>query len=111
MKYILTDEAVTITPPSGLYLVVEDVEGTGSITIADGDSNALTTSPLPQSYPYPITVTASGSINVTVLQAGDQSAYHAVDRYERQPNNRGQYPGAFGRGTAFDIDKIPPTSH
>jgi len=94
MKYILVDEAVTITPPSGLYLVVADIEGTGTMTIEDSSANILANSPLPQVFAFPITITASGSLHVIVKQAGGQSAGDVFD----SNGSNGHYPGRWGSG-------------
>jgi hypothetical protein len=95
MKYILEDEAVDLVPGDGMYFVVTDIEGLGTIAIEDDTTAAWPSSPLPQVFAFPITITASGVVNVTVIQAGNTpSAGDALD----SNGSTGHYPGSWGSG-------------
>ena len=95
MKYILSDETVTVIPPSGLYLVLTDIEGDGTVEIKDSTGTTLTSNPVPQKYAFPIDVIATGDVSVSIMYAGDQTT---GDRIFESNGSTGHYPGRWGSG-------------
>ena len=94
MRYYLSDETVTVTPPSGLYIVVQDIDGTGTIEIQNSVGTTLTSNPLPQKYPFPIDIIATGQVEVLVSYAGDNYSEKTFESND----STGHYPGKWGSG-------------
>lgn len=110
MRYILNSDTITLTPPSGLSISLNDfgLGGTGSIQITDINSGVYTipgANPLPMLFTDTVVIVASGTVSIELDYVGDQRPYRLFDE-NIKTKNAGRYPGVWGNS----IGSIPRSS-